>query len=186
MPKDTPPPIPGEVLRKLEFGGKRNANFTPLEEGKMRLPPRPLGMNSEVGGGQNEEDTRAQKKNVKTVYEAAPAVRDLRKEAVSKFVPNVVRQKIDARTGKNGRLLEPEELERLDAEGYGEEGLTDGLPKGQDDGGNSAEDDAARVLRELEEEERKFMLEVEEGVSKDRLQAGPRRVQIEEVADESL
>ena len=55
---------------------------------------------------------------VQKVYESAPQVRDLRKEATQRFVPSVVKQKIDASKGK-GKLLEEEELEQLEREGYG-------------------------------------------------------------------
>ena len=55
---------------------------------------------------------------VQKVYESAPQMRDLRKEAIQSFVPSVVKRKIDASKGK-GRLLEEDELERLEREGYG-------------------------------------------------------------------
>lgn len=50
------------------------------------------------------------------MYEAKPMVRDLRKEAAA-FVPTVVRQKLDKSQGKGG-LMEPEEADRLEQEGY--------------------------------------------------------------------
>lgn len=55
---------------------------------------------------------------VQKVYESAPQVRDLRKEATQRFVPSVVKRKLDATKGK-GRLLEEEEIEMLEREGYG-------------------------------------------------------------------
>ena len=54
----------------------------------------------------------------KTTYESAPQVRDLRKEAINRFVPNVVKQKQNAVKGHAGQLLEPDELDRLEQEGY--------------------------------------------------------------------
>ncbi|KAF2177202.1 hypothetical protein K469DRAFT_677638 [Zopfia rhizophila CBS 207.26] len=52
------------------------------------------------------------------VYEAAPEVRDLRKEA-TKFMPAAVQQKMRLVRGEvEGRLLEPEELDKLEKEGY--------------------------------------------------------------------
>jgi hypothetical protein len=44
-------------------------------------------------------------------------VRDLRKEAVSAFVPTAVRMKLDKSKGQGG-LMEPEEADRLEKEGY--------------------------------------------------------------------
>ena len=45
-----------------------------------------------------------------TVYESKAAVRDLRKEAVSRFVPTVVKKKLEAGKGEvGGKLLEEEE-----------------------------------------------------------------------------
>ncbi|KAI9878150.1 MAG: hypothetical protein M1830_001757 [Pleopsidium flavum] len=104
MPRDTPPPIPPQYLRRHD---PNNANLQPLGEGRggervpHALPSRP------------EPVVQAQ-----TVYEAKPAVRDLRKEAVSAFVPSVVQRKLGAKRGE-GRLLEPEEVDRLEKEGYG-------------------------------------------------------------------
>ena len=105
MPRDTPPPIPQKYLQQRN---PANANLQPLGEGKgcgarapHVLPPRP------------DPVVQAQ-----TVYEAKPAVRDLKKEAVSAFVPVVVQRKLGARKG-HGKLLEPEEMDRLEREGYG-------------------------------------------------------------------
>ena len=99
MPKDTPPPIPRQRPRNP------NANMEPLGEGRGNrdhiphdLPAKPI------------------MPEVKTVYEAAPAVRDLRKEAVG-FIPSVVRRKQDTVKGQ-GKLVEPEEMDRLEKEGY--------------------------------------------------------------------
>lgn len=44
-------------------------------------------------------------------------VRDLQKEAVSAFMPTVVRRKLEKSRGTGG-LLEPEEVDRLEQEGY--------------------------------------------------------------------
>jgi hypothetical protein len=87
MPRDTPPPIPREHQRK------RGPPHTEDSErrGPHALPSKPPGVEA------------------KTVYEAKPEIRDLRKEAVSKFVPAVVRMKQDAIKG-TGKLLEPEEM----------------------------------------------------------------------------
>jgi len=57
----------------------------------------------------------------KTVYSAAPQVRNLQKEATSKFVPAAVAAKLKALKGEvapGGRYLEPEEVDALEAAGY--------------------------------------------------------------------
>ena len=53
----------------------------------------------------------------KTVYESPAILRDLRKEAVSAFMPTVVRAKLQKAKGQGG-LLQPEEADRLEREGY--------------------------------------------------------------------
>lgn len=113
MPRDTPPPIPKEVLDKwwAKRRAKRAANANDM----------PLGRDRGIGGEGREEShpshpTPAAVAEAKTVYEAKPIVRDLRKEAVA-FVPTVVRTKLDKGQGKGG-LIEPEEADKLEQEGY--------------------------------------------------------------------
>ncbi|KUI57615.1 Protein saf1 [Cytospora mali] len=109
MPRDTPPPIPKEVMDKwwAKRRAKRNTNAN-ME---------PLGGDKDTGGrGERQRSTPVPVAETKTVYEAKPMVRDLRKEAVA-FVPTVVRQKLDKTQGKGG-LMEPEEADKLEKEGY--------------------------------------------------------------------
>ncbi|CAP68052.1 uncharacterized protein PODANS_1_19180 [Podospora anserina S mat+] len=103
MPRDTPPPIPKEIMDEwyAKRRAKRNANQEPVAE-------RAQSENSA---------TPAPVVESKTVYEAKPVVRDLRKEAVSAFVPTHVRMKIEKGKGQGG-LLEPEEADQLEREGY--------------------------------------------------------------------
>ena len=112
MPRDTPPPIPKEVLdewyakrRARRAAHATNANQEPLGEGK-----------GERDVGQRRSQSAAPVE-AKTVYEAKPVIRDLRKEAVSAFVPTVVKMKLDKVKGQGG-LMEPEEADRLEKEGY--------------------------------------------------------------------
>lgn len=91
-PRDTPPPVPREFRRNKE---SRTETF-----------------------GSRSYDAPSQPVEAKTTYESAPQIRDLKKEAVSKFVPSVVKRKQDALRGAAGQLLEPEELDRLEREGY--------------------------------------------------------------------
>ncbi|KAI1487654.1 WW domain binding protein 11-domain-containing protein [Biscogniauxia mediterranea] len=104
MPRDTPPPIPKEVLDKwyAKRRAARNENNPPT---------------GDRDGRSQEKATPPAPVEVKTVYEAKPVVRDLRKEAVSAFVPAAVRMKMDKSKGQGG-LMEPEEADRLEREGY--------------------------------------------------------------------
>ncbi|KAI1662403.1 WW domain binding protein 11-domain-containing protein [Daldinia decipiens] len=100
MPRDTPPPIPKEILDRwyAKRRAARNANDTPL-------------------GGQDKQPPPTAPVESKTVYESKPIVRDLRKEAVSAFMPTAVRMKMEKSKGHGG-LMEPEEADRLEKEGY--------------------------------------------------------------------
>jgi hypothetical protein len=102
MPRDTPPPIPKEVMDK--WYAERRARRA------AENPTRPDGENKQ----QKKEAPVAE---AKTVYEAKPVVRDLRKEAVSAFVPTAVKMKMNKGQGQGG-LIEPEEADRLEQEGY--------------------------------------------------------------------
>ncbi|KAJ9311872.1 hypothetical protein DTO271D3_7866 [Paecilomyces variotii] len=148
MPRDTPPPIPREYLQRR----RPDANKEPLgERGPHPLPAKP-------------ETTP----EIKTVYEAAPAIRDLRQEAVSKFVPTAVRMKKDAIKGQ-GKLVEPEEMDRLEKAGYVAGAATAFRATSQGRESMSADVDEAR----LAEEEERFKRELG-------------AVQVEEVTDEEL
>ena len=113
MPRDTPPPIPKEILDKWyeKRMANRNANDTPLGQGRghesqqeeRTYTPAPAPAPTSVES--------------KTVYEAKPIVRDLRQEAVSAFMPTAVRMKMQKGTGQGG-LMEPEEADQLEREGY--------------------------------------------------------------------
>ncbi|KAI9755316.1 MAG: hypothetical protein M4579_004318 [Chaenotheca gracillima] len=159
MPRDTPPPVPPEfqhLIRGRQGGAKNtNANLEPLGPGGSRLPhalpekPSPAAETSPAPPA-------------KTTYEAKPVIRNLQREAVSKFVPDAVRKKIEATKGTGGRLLEPEEVEALEKEGYAPHG--EGARRQESQAGDETTDG-------LEEEERRFEREL-------------RAVQIEEVEDE--
>ncbi|KKK16047.1 hypothetical protein P175DRAFT_0337480 [Aspergillus ochraceoroseus IBT 24754] len=146
MPRDTPPPIPREYQRRREA----NANSENRHGGRgpHSLPARP---------------TAAVES--RTVYEAKPEIRDLRQEAINKFVPAAVRMKQESIRGQ-GKLLEPEEMDKLEQAGYhaGPAEKESGTTTVSD---AATEDNQARLL----EEERRFNQEL-------------RSVQIEEVEDE--
>ncbi|KAH7336172.1 WW domain binding protein 11-domain-containing protein [Rhexocercosporidium sp. MPI-PUGE-AT-0058] len=136
MPRDSPPPVPKEVLDKWYqkrreriaaqypgsnaagggggggggVGGGRgsNANNTPLGANERRI--------GNADGGEGGKERQSVVEEAKTVYEAKPVVRDLRKEATT-FVPAAVRAKLDKAKGVGG-LVEPEEADALERAGY--------------------------------------------------------------------
>jgi hypothetical protein len=141
MPRDTPPPFPKEVLDKW-YQARRDrwardhpsqtsnnnnnnnhsssANSIPLTQNERSAGFESRRAQQQQGGSEGGEGDGEGRKRVeveaKTVYESAPVVRDLRKEAVA-FVPAVVRKKLEKGKGAGG-LLEPEEADRLEREGY--------------------------------------------------------------------
>lgn len=131
MPKDTPPPVPKEVLDKW-YQARRDRNrerYGNATESDTRqgtsANSMPLGANNRRGAHleglpqrpASAETQRPPPVQAQTVYEAKPIVRDLRKEAVSAFVPAAVRVKMEKLKGAGG-LVEPEEADRLEKEGY--------------------------------------------------------------------
>ncbi|XXH02345.1 hypothetical protein Hte_008718 [Hypoxylon texense] len=113
MPRDTPPPIPKEVLDAwyAKRRAARNANDTPLGSNRGR------NQDDHNNNNNDKQPPPSAPVEAKTVYEAKPVVRDLRKEAVSAFVPTAVRMKMEKSKGQGG-LMEPEEADRLEREGY--------------------------------------------------------------------
>ena len=91
MPRDTPPPMPRQKFKDPQIGpdGQRMPHA---------LPTKPVQAAPQL------------------VYSSAPQLRDLKKEA-TKFVPAAVRQKQKQVKGQ-GRLLEPEEIDKLEQAGY--------------------------------------------------------------------
>lgn len=117
MPRDTPPPIPKAVLD--EWYAKRRARRNPNADA----------MRDDLAKKEQTPKTEAPLAQAQTVYEAKPVMRDLRQEAVSAFVPAAVQKKLNRGKGQGG-LLEPEEADRLEREGYmkstNEEGVATG------------------------------------------------------------
>ncbi|PKS09478.1 hypothetical protein jhhlp_004094 [Lomentospora prolificans] len=106
MPRDTPPPIPKEIMDRwwAKRRARREAERTEAREAEALT--------------RKEDNTRkVAPPETKTVYEAKPVVRDLRKEAVKAFVPTSVMMKMSKGKGQGG-LMEPEEADRLEQEGY--------------------------------------------------------------------
>lgn len=167
MPRDTPPPIPRRShLHPASISASAsasNANLEPL--GPARLPP-----SSHTPGDTTTitptTTSQSPAPAIIKVYESAPQVRDLRREAVATFVPEVVRRKLDAVRGK-GKLLEEEELRELEKGGYtnvvGSGGRTSSATswemKKKDSGDEEEKKDSGD--EEEEKEEEKFRKEEE-------------------------
>jgi hypothetical protein len=135
MPRDTPPPIAKEVLDKWyakrrarwQAAHGKDTNESDAKEAAKEAAPKPPPVES------------------KSVYEAKPLVRDLQKEAVSTFVPTSVRLKMDKGKGQGG-LMEPEEADQLEREGY--------LKLGQQNNHEADSSGPGRVtMEEVEDEE---------------------------------
>lgn len=162
MPKDTPPPIPAHARWNRERHGT-DANSEPLGGARVphALPEKP-----------------AVETAVQRTYESAPQIRDLRKEAVARFVPNVVRKKQGVVKGSAG-LVEPEELDRLEKEGYAQGAVgttTHNVPPAQ----ANREPTSSAPLMDADSEAKRLAAEEE------RFQRELRQVQIEEISDDDL
>ncbi|KAK5115127.1 hypothetical protein LTR62_001824 [Meristemomyces frigidus] len=157
MPRDTPPPIP----QQLNHGAPR------LGSDGQRLP-HALPVKPVLAAPQ-------------LTYGAAPQIRDLKKEA-TRFMPSVVAQAKGRMKGQ-GKLLEPEELEKLEAGGYG------GARSQKVEGGNKVQSGGEVKMTEIdlmELEARRFQremaaLEAESGRGE---QGVSHEVEMEEVEDD--
>ncbi|EZF29223.1 hypothetical protein H109_06250 [Trichophyton interdigitale MR816] len=150
MPRDTPPPIPRQHHQRRRGGPNNTEEGEGVAAGSERsvhqLPPKPP------------------VPEAKAVYESAPVLRNLQKEAINKFVPTTVRMKQAAVKGE-GQLVEPEEMDKLEKAGY----VVSGSGPNASQLANTPSAKAA--ASSLEEEEERFNREL-------------KSVQIEEVEDE--
>jgi hypothetical protein len=151
MPRDTPPPIPGQP---------RKAHALPAKP----VPAAPA----------------------QTVYSSAPQLRDLKKEA-TRFMPSAVAAQ-KARTKGQGRLLEPEEADRLEKAGYmaaqkaAEAGEKEERLKQME---QQVKATATRQDIDLEEEARRFEMEMADLIGEPPSQQEERKtVQMEDVQDD--
>lgn len=168
MPRDTPPPIPrrphpaAASTSASASASASNANLEPL--GPARLPPLSSSTPDSAITGTTSEPTASappQQPSVIKIYQSAPQVRDLRKEAVASFVPDVVRRKLDAVRGK-GRLLEEEELRELEKGGYLNAGGAAVGERNKQDGHVGDEEEEFRKEEERFEREVKMVAGVED------------------------
>ncbi|KAK5080241.1 hypothetical protein LTR70_008889 [Exophiala xenobiotica] len=193
-----------------KFDGRRQQSGSDTDESVRTIPwPRdtPPPVPKEFRRNRHNETVHpapVQPAQVKTTYESAPQIRDLKREAVSRFVPTVVKRKQDAVKGHAGQLLEPEELDRLEKEGYIKTAQAQDAPVEPKFSSYNpkAPDDLERLRAEEEAFEKELALggadkgdshkEVTEGEDKKEI-PGPasrllpsRHVEMEEVEDEDL
>lgn len=161
MPRDTPPPIPRAPREKFQdpqvgADGKRVPHSLPTKP-TPAAPP-------------------------KTVYSAAPQLRDLKKEAV-RFMPAAVAAQ-KKRVKGEGRLLEPEEIDRLEkASYYAAQKASDEAALESRFEQVSTEVRAEREGADMDAEARRFEQEIAELYPHDEEEL-PRRVQVEDVEDD--
>jgi len=160
MPRDTPPPIPRQQ-RERHRDPQVGADGQRLPHA---LPTKP-----------------AQAKPAQTVYSSAPQLRDLKKEAV-RFMPTAVSAKRKQVKGE-GRLLEPEEIDKLEKSGYY------AARKATEAAGQEAELEqrAAEVKAQDEDLDMDELRKFEEEIGRiypSQVEGAPRGVQLEEVDDE--
>ena len=174
-PKDTPPSIPRQRHNRPQHA--TNANSEPLGVDRRSIQPQ-----EHTDEGYVPDTALPAKPTVKTTYESAPQIRDLKKEATARFVPTAVRRKIDVTKGKGGALLEEEEVEKLEKEGYGA-GTSTRHTMSVDPAPQVAMDEDA--VRRLQEEEERFARELGMEEQEGKIE-GPKAVMMEEVSDEDV
>jgi hypothetical protein len=204
----------GGVLGKRSRDGQRkDDDSSDTDDDVKRIPmprdtPPPIPRRYLPQGPQDEGAAPVEPKKPTIVYEAAPQVRDLRKEA-TKFMPASVAQKMKLAKGE-GRLLEPDEFDKLEKEGYMNEKKTkEKAEEGAETAPRTAEDeeldaflrlqntsagDMAEQVAEAAVQEAEYeMMAAEvkgqmEGISDEAKMAENKlnHVQMEEVEDEDL
>lgn len=124
----------GGVLGKRSRDGQRkeeDSSDTDADVDRIPMPrdtPPPIPRRHQKQQGDTGEEVAPEPKKPVLVYEAAPQVRDLKKEATM-FMPASVANKMKLAKGE-GRLLEPEEFDKLQGEGYMRTSQDKDKPKG--------------------------------------------------------
>ncbi|KAI9708563.1 MAG: hypothetical protein M1828_002700 [Chrysothrix sp. TS-e1954] len=149
MPRDTPPPIPPKPRR--EYTHFNESSHQPrVRPSDEPLPPinrdgpHPLPAKPTIAASPAQP--------AKAVYESAPVIRDLRKEATAAFMPAAVLKRRQEQEKEKQRLKEPEELDA-------EEARDDGEVRGQDGNDDMVHDQREETARD--EQMEKFLGEVD-------------------------
>ncbi|KAJ4369154.1 hypothetical protein N0V83_006238 [Neocucurbitaria cava] len=202
----------GGILGKRTRDGQRKEDESSDTDADVRdipMPrdtPPPIPRRYQQTQPQPEDEAPAELKKPTVVYEAAPERRDFLKEA-TKFMPASVAQKIKLAKGE-GRLLEPEEFDKLKDEGYmdtsttklesetvaGQTAETDEeLERFIKEQGTSAKDAAGQAVEAAIQEAEYDMMAAEvrgeivtAGEEAEVAEKKLRHVEIEEVEDEDL
>jgi hypothetical protein len=111
----------GGVLGKRTRDGQRKEDDSSDTDADVRNIPMPRDTPPPIPQRHNQQaqvdgEPAPEPKKAQTVYEAAPEVRNFLKEA-TKFMPTAVANKMKLAKGE-GRLLEPDEFDKLQEEGY--------------------------------------------------------------------
>ena len=187
--------------RKVEDSSDTDADVRDIPMPRDTPPPLPQQRQRQLHA---EQDTSSESKKPTIVYEAAPEVRNFLKEA-TKFMPASVVQKIKLAKGE-GRLLEPEEFDKLKEEGYidatirkADAGVTEREETNEEledllrTRNTSAREDMEHAVEAALEEAEYSMMAAEadgeiQGISDEAAVAEKRlrHVEIEEVEDEDL
>lgn len=163
MPRDTPPPIPRQERKPFvdpQVGpdGQRVPHALPAKPAAAPAP--------------------------QLVYTSAPQIRDLKKEA-TRFVPSAVAQKKKQIKGQ-GRLLEAEEIEKLEKSGYyaaNKAAEEAGLESRFEQTASEVRAEAPEV--DMDAEYRRFEEEMKNDIYPPGAESAPNKhVQMEEVDDE--
>lgn len=150
----------GGVLGKRgRDGSRKDEESSDTDEDARDIPmprdtPPPI-PRKYLRGGYAGEEAPPEPKKPTIVYEAAPQVRDLRKEA-ARFVPAAVAQKLKQAKGEGVGLLDEEEFDKLEKEGYmkaatvAKDTNKEEETAGKGEGGKDRQDELDEFLRELD------------------------------------
>lgn len=150
MPRDTPPPVPRR---------NRNPNLIPVAERDGPREPHALPAKPPV--------------EAKITYSSAPMVRDLRKEAVSKFIPSSVKVKPKSKKAETGVKQEALQDAKKAVDAATEEAEHRMMAAEQELADEAPAKEAVAEPIDIEAEEARFEREI-------------RQVEMEEVPDEDL
>jgi hypothetical protein len=194
----------GGVLGKRTRDGQRkedDSSDTDADVANIPMPrdtPPPIPRQRSRKTHEQEEEAPEPKK-AQIVYEAAPQKRDFLKEA-TKFMPAAVAQKMKLAKGE-GRLLEPEEFDKLREDGYMGKEKAEGAPEAAPEADPELDEflkatasEAAEKAAEAAVEEAEYDMMAAEahgkmhGISSEARVAENtlRHVEMEEVEDEDL